>query len=304
MKAVIKKNDYTELVKTFIESLDISKKSIRLYKTSIHKFFSWIENNNIVNPTYIDIVKYKKYLIELELSPATISLYLCALRRFFSFMESTGLYKNITSNIRGMKSSRNHKRDSLTVEQYKNIIKNIDIETEKGARDYAIITLAINTGLRTIEISNSTIGGIRNHSGKLVLWIQGKGRDSNDDFVLLTDNVQLAIQNYLSLRNDNLHNDSFLFTAIENRNHCQAITTRTIRRIIKKHMKIAGIISDRITAHSLRHSAVTFALIGGATIQEVQAMARHRNITTTMIYAHNLDRLEYAAESKIAEVLA
>ena len=65
----------------------------------------------------------------------------------------------------------------------------------------------------------------------------------------------------------------------------------------------AGINSDRITAHSMRHTAVTLALIGGASIQEAQSMARHTNINTTMIYAHNLDRLDSPAESKIEALL-
>ena len=68
---------------------------------------------------------------------------------------------------------------------------------------------------------------------------------------------------------------------------------------MKDAMAREGIKSAKLTAHSLRHTAVTFALLGGATIQETQAMARHASINTTMIYAHNLDRMAAGAEHSV-----
>jgi integrase/recombinase XerD len=61
---------------------------------------------------------------------------------------------------------------------------------------------------------------------------------------------------------------------------------------------------DTLTAHCLRHTAVTLALQAGATIQEVQAFARHANINTTLIYAHNIDRIRDAPERKIDALLS
>ncbi|MGN9065310.1 tyrosine-type recombinase/integrase, partial [Collinsella sp. HCP28S3_B9] len=57
-----------------------------------------------------------------------------------------------------------------------------------------------------------------------------------------------------------------------------------------------GHMSERLTTHSFRHSAVTFALLGGASLQQAQALARHTNLTTTMVYAHNVDRVSQAPE--------
>jgi integrase len=61
--------------------------------------------------------------------------------------------------------------------------------------------------------------------------------------------------------------------------------------------------SAKLTAHSLRHTAITLALVGGATVQQAQAMARHANINTTMIYAHNLERMDRAAEDALSGLL-
>lgn len=65
-----------------------------------------------------------------------------------------------------------------------------------------------------------------------------------------------------------------------------------------------GLVSGRLSPHSLRHTAVTLALQAGASLQETQAMARHQSITTTMIYAHTLHRLAQAPERKIYSLLA
>jgi integrase/recombinase XerC/integrase/recombinase XerD len=65
-----------------------------------------------------------------------------------------------------------------------------------------------------------------------------------------------------------------------------------------------GLDSKRFSAHSMRHTGITLSLKGGATIQEAQAMARHSSIDTTMIYAHNINRLLHAPERKIDDVLS
>ena len=75
------------------------------------------------------------------------------------------------------------------------------------------------------------------------------------------------------------------------------------QEIIKKAYLNIGITSDRITSHSLRHTAITLSLIGGTPLQEVQQMARHCNINTTIIYAHNLKRIESNAEQNIQKLL-
>ena len=103
------------------------------------------------------------------------------------------------------------------------------------------------------------------------------------------------IYDYLEARGET-DPEAPLFASIGNRNAGGRMTTRTISRMAKEAMAACGISSAKLTAHSLRHTAVTFALLGGATVQEAQAMARHASISTTMIYAHNLDRLNAGAE--------
>ena len=86
---------------------------------------------------------------------------------------------------------------------------------------------------------------------------------------------------------------------MSDRNRNRRLTTRSVSRIIKEHLREIGLDSPRLTAHSLRHTAITLSLQAGATIQEAQALGRHANINTTLIYAHNIDRIAHAPEKKI-----
>lgn len=81
------------------------------------------------------------------------------------------------------------------------------------------------------------------------------------------------------------------------------MSTRSISGIIKARLRSAGYDSERLTAHSLRHTAVTLSLLGGNSLQEVQQFARHSNIATTQIYAHNLDRAKNKCENTIANAI-
>ena len=79
------------------------------------------------------------------------------------------------------------------------------------------------------------------------------------------------------------------------------MTTRSLSRMVKQHLEAAGLISPRLTAHSLRHTAATLNLLGGGTVEETRQLLGHASIGTTMIYAHELDRAASRSEGRIAE---
>jgi integrase/recombinase XerC len=73
--------------------------------------------------------------------------------------------------------------------------------------------------------------------------------------------------------------------------------------MVKNRLKEAGYNSERLTAHSLRHTAVTLSLLAGKDITEVQQFARHANIATTMIYNHSLDKAKNSCSEAIAKAI-
>lgn len=292
----------SSLVDRFILSLDIKQKSKETYRKSIKQFFIYLSDNGIKAPERTDILGYKELLKKRELSAYTISSYIVSVRKFFEYAESVKIYPNIAKSIKGAKQPRGFRKDALTVEQVKRLFSEIDISTLEGKRNFALINLLVRTGLRTIEILRANIEDIRQEGGEALLYIQGKGRDSKDNFCLLTEETLNPIRDYLTSRGA-LKDKDPLFSSLSDRNKDKRLTTRSISRIIKTQLKLIGLDSNRLTAHSLRHTAVTLSLLGGASIQEAQALARHANINTTLIYAHNIDRIGRAPERKVDLIL-
>ena len=216
--------------------------------------------------------------------PATIALYLAATRRFFSWTEQMGIYPKITVGIKAPKIEKGHKKDYFAANQIKSILDGIQSDNLEGLRNYAVMALMTTGGLCTIEITLKIYAWSVSVS---VLYIQGKGRTDKTEFIKISPQVERAIRAYLKARGQVKGSDP-LFVSCSKRNKGQRLTTRTIRGLCKNAMIDAGFNSNRLTAHSLRHTAVTLALLASQSLAEVQHFARHHNISTTQIYAHNV----------------
>jgi len=296
-------NELMLLAERFLQSLDVKSSSRSGYRSFIRPFMSWVEETNTISPTRQDILAYKRYLESRELSSATISSYLVAVRQFFEWAEGMKLYPNVAKGIKGSKRPRGFRKDPLTVDQVLELFQSVCRDDLIGRRDIALLNLLVRTGIRTIESIRANIGDIRQNTGETVLWVHGKGRDSKDDFVVLTPNALKPINDYLQLR-DEKSEIAPLFISHSNRSLNKRLSTRSVSRIIHFYLQRIGVASVRITPHSLRHTAITLSLQGGASIQEARALGRHSDINTTLTYAHNIDRVARAPERKIDRILA
>jgi len=290
------------MIEEFLCSQDVRPSSCATYRREIRAFFSWLDVNKAETLTDEDILRFKRSLDERGLSSLTITNYLVAVRKFFAWTETKGYYPNVAKTIKGAKRTKGFRKDPLTPEQVKGLLAEIDRTTPEGKRDYALVNLFIRTGLRTIEVIRANAGDIRQQGGDALLYIQGKGRDGKDEFVLLTEATLRPIREYLASRKA-VKDEEPLFVSLSNRNGGERLSTRSLRRIVKNRLRGIEIEDKRITAHSLRHTAITLSLLGGATIQEAQALARHADINTTLVYAHNINRVANAPERKIDSML-
>lgn len=276
-----------DLYQRFIAFCDAKPQTIKAYTVALQAFFAYLQQNAITRPDTDDIIRYKA-AIEKQYKASTVSLYITACRLFFRWTAQRGLYPNIADHIKGAKIERNHKRDHLTPAQIKEVFATIDRTSITGKRDYAIIALMTAAGLRDIEVSRANIEDLRPAGDNTALYIQGKGRDDKE-IVIVPAEVEKAIRDYLYQRGEK-DTTAPLFAGTSNRAAGSRLTTRSISRLVKQHFTAAGLSSDRLTAHSLRHTAITLSLLAGRTAQETQMFARHKDISTTMIYAHNLEQ--------------
>lgn len=288
------------LLKRFLEYLDASEKTVQTYTRALRQFFKFLYENNIAQPQRSDVLAFRDNLKDKGRKPTTIKSYIVAVRLFFQWTNQEGLYPNIAEKIKGAKLDQAHKKDYLTVDQIKDVLNNIDTSTLTGARDYAIIVLMVTGGLRTIEVSRADMDDMRNVGNSPALYIQGKGRDEKTEYVKLPLQVFKAIGRYREMLGKQY---DVLFVSTSNNNKGQRLTTRSISGIVKKRLKEAGYTSNRLTAHSLRHTAGTLNLMNGGTLEETQQLLRHSNINTTMIYLHHLERENNQSEKRIADAL-
>lgn len=242
--------------------------------------------------------------------PNTVAQYLRSVCQFFKWTAAAGYYPDIAANVHAPKIRHDvHRKDALTAADVLTIEQSIEAEagarveaaagaakdtagrisraTEQGKRLFAIYTLAVNAGLRTVEISRANVRDLEVKNGNAVLYVWGKGHTEPDARKPLAPEVYAAIRDYLDTRSDRPTPNAPLFVATGNRSGGKRIAVTTISKMLKKAMQAAGFDSDRITAHTLRHTA-------GTNVQEItgnlyitQKYMRHANPATTEIYLHN-----------------
>lgn len=283
----------------FMQYTDVKETTLKGYAVCIRQFVRWMKERGIAQPQREDIREYKAHLEKQNFTAGTKSQYLRAVKHFFKWAASEGLYPNIADNIKGAKVRQdNTKKEAFSESEIRTILESIDRTTEAGKRNFAMILLSVTGGLRIIEMQRADVQDIATIKGQRVLYIQGKGRDEKDAYIKLIPEVSSAIDEYLQSR-PNSKKNSPLFTGTGNRGNGQRLTEPSISRIIKGVFRDAGFDSNKLTAHSLRHTSNTLLFKSGADLYTVQQHARHSDPKTTEIYIHAADREEDRSEQNI-----
>ena len=296
----LKSDDLSGLVEKFLTFAQVKSASVKSYRKGIKNLANFFSLQGISQPTRENLIAYREYLAE-NYSAATCNLYLTSAKLFFNFLFVEGILKeNPAEHLKGLKIDRStHKKDALSSDMVKAILATFDTSTLQGKRDKAIFALMATAGLRTVEIIRADVDDIAEKSGKYFLYVQGKGRNDKSECVQIAPSVYSLISDYLQARTDNGEN---LFASLSHRNFGGRLNSTTISILVKDIMRRAGFDSERLTAHSLRHTAATVALQAGASLRQVQQVLRHKSVSVTEIYLHDLDRLTNNAESLVAEV--
>lgn len=300
--ALAGRNEVTaELFSRWTSFIDASPKTVDTYSKNIKRFFVYLMENGITQPQREDIVAYRDYLKE-DHKPTTVQGYLAAVKLFFQWTEQERLYPNVAQRVKGAKLDTEHKKDYLTTKQVNRLLGAVDRGTLQGLRDYAILSVMVTTGLREVSIVNANIGDIRTAGDAVALFYKGKGHEEKATYVKLAEPVEEAVRDYLKARGET-DPEAPLFSSIANRNNGERMTTRSVSRIAKTRLVNVGLESDRLTGHSLRHTAATLNLLNGGTVEETQQLLDHANINTTLIYSHALERAKNNSEERIAKAI-
>jgi integrase/recombinase XerC len=291
------------LIERFAKFAGVSESSRQTYTKCLRQLFRYFADNSIEIPTRDNLVDWLEIMKSEGKSPSTVQLYLTAAKIFFRWLSQEGIFANIADHLKsGVKPSHNHKKDALSTEQCKELIKNVLGEDLKSLRDRAILSLMTTAGLRTIEIVRANVGDVRFERGKVFLYVQGKGRSAADEKVLLSKQTYSAIKIYLKARGK-VQSSAPLFVSTSRRNKNFRLETQTISRMVKKNLRGIGLDSPRLSAHSLRHSTATNLIFAGIELPKVQMILRHKSLNTTMIYAAAWERYCNDGEQILADVI-
>lgn len=284
----------------FVSVQDVKESSRSLYTRTLKLFFEWVEKQgkSIQDLSRTDILEYKDELFSKGLSSLSVASYLTSLRKFYEWAESEKLYPNIAKGVKTPRRIQAFKKQHLTENKSSELLNHFE---SMSLRDFAIVNLILRTGLRTIEVVRADVGDITFKGNQRILKIWGKGHDTKDDFVVLTDKTYLPIKSYLATRKGAKANEP-LFASDSHRNTGERLTTRTISGLCKSGLKAIGLDGREFTAHSLRHTTAVTILKSGGSLTDAQTLLRHTSPTTTQIYTESIKeelRLKNAPECLI-----
>lgn len=203
-----------------------------------------------------------------------------SLKTFFNYLTTKAklLDVNPTGELESPKILKRLPR-YLNVEESKNLLNSVSkVNNENSERDYAIITLFLNCGIRLSELVGINLSNIKNES----LTVIGKG--DKERSIPLNNACQQAIDSYMKVRPVNgIKDRNALFISARK----QRISKESVQKIVKKYIKEAGLDPQRYSTHKLRHTAATLMYkYGNVDIRALQELLGHQSIATTEIYTH------------------
>ena len=297
---VVSSQRIDELIDSFIQAQDVKQSSKLLYRRTLKQYLNWVELKaySLSEISRAHILQYKEELIGSGMSSLTVGSYITSVRRFYEWTEANKYYPNVAKGIKTPKRKQQFKKQHLLPEQATALLSYYQ---SKALRDYAIISLLLRTGLRTIEVIRANVEDITFKGSQRVLLVHGKGRDEKDNFVLLTEKAYQPIAEYLATRGK-ANGSEPLFISSSNNSKGERLSTRSISYIAKEGLKAIGLDERSFTAHSLRHTTAVNILRAGGSLETAQFTLRHSNPATTQIYTATLNeerRLQNSGEALI-----
>ena len=276
-------------IKEYAYDLRMFLRFIKLHKgmtdpnTEFDKIdISDITSEDLKSITLSDLYSFMSYLSrERDNNASSRARKVASIKSFFKYLTSKAKIIDINpaTELESPKITKRHPR-YLNIEESKKLLSSVS--GKYAERDYAILTLFLNCGLRLSELVNINLNKIKNDT----ITVIGKG--NKERTIYLNNACKQAIEEYLKVRPvDNVKDKQALFLS------------ETVQHIVKKYIKIAGLDPERYSTHKLRHTAATLMYkYGSVDIRALQEILGHESVSTTEIYTHvDNEQLRNAVDS-------
>lgn len=270
---------HTDLADIDIKNVDLD--FIRSIDTSdIFDFLSYLANDRTQNPD--------SPAPDYGISPASRARKLSALKSFYKYLtvRTKLLVDNPVADLEYPKLRKSLPK-YLTLEQSSALLHAVSGQNQ--ARDYAILMLFLNCGIRRSELVGLNLTDVYEDRIRVV------GKGNKERIVYFGSACRKAIDAYLPVRQKQILTDNRALFGSRNGNR---ISTDAVHALVKKAFLKAGLDATQFSAHKLRHTAATMMLSGGVDVKTVQEVLGHENLNTTQIYTHiENTELKIAAEA-------
>ena len=288
-----------------------SRRTVDEYYLDLRNFFRFLKQSKAITPkdiplddisiadvdlalirniTLTDIYSYMNYLSrDRGLNNTSRARKVATIRSFYKYL--TNKAKLLETNpVQDLDSPRLKK----SLPKYLNLDESLEllnsVDGKNAVRDYCILTLFLNCGLRISELVGLNKTDVRGDQ----LRVLGKG--NKERMLYLNDACQRALEDWMVERDTlALVDQNALFVTLQNR---RRISTAAVHKLVKKHLAAAGLDSTQYSSHKLRHTAATLMLQNGVDVRTLQEVLGHDHLNTTQIYTHvDNDDLRAAARA-------
>jgi integrase/recombinase XerC len=288
------------LVQQYAEHLrgerNVSPHTLRNYLSDLAQFDDFLRQRELclkaegeIDPRKIDVHVVRAYLAALakDRKKSSIGRKIAALKGFFRYLIS--MRKLDEDPLLLIHSPKQEKPlpAFLSVDDVFQLLGGIKIDTGLDIRDRAVLEVFYSTGIRVSELVGLNWADVDFQLE--IIRVVGKG--SKERIVPIGEIALRALRDYGQEQREKWQLSAKGETAVFLNNRGHRITTRSVARIVEKHLKQAGI-HVKMGPHGLRHSFATHLLNSGADLRSIQELLGHASLSTTQRYTHlNLDAL-------------
>ncbi len=259
-----------------------SQNTIDAYTHDLQWLLNYL-NDNGTSPLAVSLHQLEEFAASLHehgLSPRSQSRILFGVRSFYKFLVTDGYIEINPTELLESPQLPKHLPEYLTTEEVDQLEASIDLSTNEGHRNRAIIEVLFSCGLRVSELTNLKLSDL--NLGERFLRVVGKG--NKERLVPISEKAIKELNFWFDDRRQmriKPGEEDYVF--LNRRGHH---LTRTMILIMVKRQAVEAGITKTISPHTLRHSFATALLKGGADLRIIQVLLGHADIGTTEIYTH------------------
>lgn len=285
MPGLYAEDDFEENIESFIraqKAKNLSDFTIKYYRITLYSFMNILEEQGsttrlrrITSDMIEDL--YVSYLLDVKrLKYTSVASGLRSLRAFFNWAKGRGIIDESPMKYIRISKPSSRELETFSREQIRELLQQPDIETFVGFRDYVIMIVLLETGIRLRELTDINIHDIRWQDSQILV----RGKNGDDRLVPFQQQTRRVLRSYLKVRGDSF-TDALFISRDDDR-----ISRKAVQDRIAKYGRMANIKNVRCSPHTFRHTFAKMSVRNGADIFTLQKILGHKSLEMVRVYVN------------------